>query len=74
MHGIGNDYIYFDCLEEELKNPEEVSIRLSDRHTGVGGDGIVKKGVETSIASVGQLAREGMRQTDREILNIMVND
>jgi len=40
----------------------------------LGGDGIVKKGVENSIASVGQLAREGMRQTDREILNIMVND
>ena len=38
-----------------------------------GGDGIVKKGVENSIASVGQLAREGMRQTDKEILKIMVN-
>lgn len=41
MHGIGNDYIYFDCMESELKNPEETSIRLSDRHKGVGGDGIV---------------------------------
>ncbi|MBQ8428213.1 MAG: diaminopimelate epimerase [Clostridia bacterium] len=41
MHGIGNDYIYFDCLQEELENPEELSIRLSDRHTGIGGDGIV---------------------------------
>lgn len=41
MHGIGNDYIYFDCLQEELKNPKEIAIRLSDRHKGVGGDGIV---------------------------------
>lgn len=41
MHGIGNDYIYFDCLEKELENPEQVSIQLSDRHKGVGGDGIV---------------------------------
>jgi len=41
MHGIGNDYIYFDCLQEELADPEGVSIRLSDRHTGIGGDGIV---------------------------------
>lgn len=41
MHGIGNDYIYFDCLEEELKNPNEVAIKLSNRHFGVGGDGIV---------------------------------
>ena len=38
MHGIGNDYIYFD---EELPNPEQVAIKLSDRHFSVGGDGIV---------------------------------
>lgn len=41
MHGCGNDYIYFNCFEERVKNPEELSIRLSDRHFGVGGDGIV---------------------------------
>lgn len=41
MHGIGNDYIYFDCLTEELVDPSTLSIRLSDRHTGIGGDGIV---------------------------------
>lgn len=41
MHGIGNDYIYFDCMNEELADPEAVSIRLSDRHKGIGGDGIV---------------------------------
>ena len=41
MQGIGNDYIYFNCLEKEIENPEELSIKLSDRHFGVGGDGIV---------------------------------
>ena len=41
MHGLGNDYIYFNCLEKEIENPEELSIKLSDRHFGVGGDGIV---------------------------------
>ena len=41
MHGIGNDYIYFNCMEGELSDPEGVAIRLSDRHKGVGGDGIV---------------------------------
>lgn len=41
MHGIGNDYIYFNCMEKEIENPEELSIKLSDRHFGVGGDGIV---------------------------------
>ena len=41
MHGIGNDYIYFDCLDEPFENPNEASVRLSDRHFGIGGDGIV---------------------------------
>ena len=41
MHGIGNDYIYFNCLENEIENPSELSIKLSDRHFGVGGDGII---------------------------------
>jgi L-cysteine desulfidase len=38
----------------------------------VGGDGIVKKGVENTIENVCRLARDGMKDTDREILNIMV--
>lgn len=42
MHGIGNDYVYFDCVNGEVpENLEETAIRLSDRHFGVGGDGIV---------------------------------
>ena len=41
MQGAGNDYIYFDCLREELENPESLAVRLSDRHKGIGGDGIV---------------------------------
>lgn len=41
LHGIGNDYIYFDCFEGELENPSELSVRLSDRHYSVGGDGII---------------------------------
>ena len=41
MQGIGNDYIYFNCLEQNIADPEKLSIALSDRHFGVGGDGIV---------------------------------
>lgn len=41
MHGCGNDYIYFNCFEQTVKNPEALSVRLSDRHFGVGGDGII---------------------------------
>lgn len=41
MHGCGNDYIYFNCFEQEIEQPEELSRRLSDRHKAVGGDGVV---------------------------------
>ena len=41
MQGIGNDYIYFDCMHEPIDNPEELAIRLSDRHFGIGGDGVI---------------------------------
>ncbi len=41
MHGAGNDYIYIDCFTENVENPEELSKKLSDRHSGIGADGIV---------------------------------
>ena len=41
MHGIGNDYIYFDCMKGELENLQELAVRLSDRHFSIGGDGII---------------------------------
>jgi len=43
MHGLGNDYIYFDCLRNPslLPEPARLAPRLSDRHFGIGGDGIV---------------------------------
>lgn len=41
MHGCGNDYIYFNCMERELCSPKQLAIALSDRHFGIGGDGIV---------------------------------
>ncbi|MDE5978988.1 MAG: diaminopimelate epimerase [Muribaculaceae bacterium] len=41
MHGIGNDYVYIDCTSGSPSNPEALSILLSDRHKGIGGDGII---------------------------------
>jgi len=42
MHGAGNDYIYVDCFEEPLPAvPAELARRLSDRHFGIGGDGLI---------------------------------
>ncbi len=41
MQGIGNDYIYVNCFEETVENPGETARKISDRHFGVGSDGLV---------------------------------
>ncbi len=41
MHGIGNDYVYVNCFEESIINPAEVSRFVSDRHFGIGSDGLI---------------------------------
>jgi diaminopimelate epimerase len=41
MHGCGNDYIYVNCMEKIIENPEEVAVRVSDRHFGIGSDGLI---------------------------------
>lgn len=42
MQGAGNDYIYVNCFEETVENPTETAIRVSDRHFGIGADGLVR--------------------------------
>ena len=41
MHGIGNDYIYVNCMDQEIDQPERVAKIVSDRHFGIGSDGLV---------------------------------
>ena len=41
MHGCGNDYIYINCFEEQVEDPAALAVRLSDRHKGIGGDGVI---------------------------------
>ena len=41
MHGIGNDYVYINCFEEEIKDPVKLAPIVSDRHSGVGSDGLI---------------------------------
>ena len=41
MQGLGNDYVYVNCLRETIKNPAEVSKFVSDRHFGIGSDGLI---------------------------------
>lgn len=41
MHGAGNDYIYVNCFEEKIENRSETAIKVSDRHFGIGSDGLI---------------------------------
>ena len=41
MEGAGNDYVYVDCTKEPLQNPSEIAMKVSDRHFGIGGDGMI---------------------------------
>ena len=58
MHGCGNDYVYFDCTKVEFpggaEGEQQAAIKLSDRHFGIGGDGIIliKKGSKADFEMV----------------------
>jgi len=41
MHGLGNDYVYVNCFEEQLQDPALLAQLISDRHRGVGADGLI---------------------------------
>lgn len=41
MQGLGNDYVYVNCFKEKIDNPPELAQRISDRHFGVGSDGLI---------------------------------
>lgn len=41
MEGLGNDYVYVNCFEETVEDPKSVAIKVSDRHFGIGSDGLI---------------------------------
>lgn len=41
MHGLGNDYVYVNCFEEKIDNPPAMARFVSDRHFGIGSDGLI---------------------------------
>ncbi|MEE9356755.1 MAG: diaminopimelate epimerase [Sedimenticolaceae bacterium] len=41
MHGLGNDYVYVNCFEEHLDDPAPIAVAVSDRHRGIGADGLI---------------------------------
>ena len=41
MHGAGNDYVYVDCFTQDIANPAETAIKISNRNFGIGSDGLI---------------------------------
>ncbi len=41
MQGAGNDYVYVDCFKEQVENPAQVAIKVSNRNFGIGSDGLI---------------------------------
>ena len=41
MQGCGNDYVYVNCFEEDVPDPAALAVRVSDRHFGIGSDGLI---------------------------------
>ena len=41
MQGIGNDYVYINCLKETVRDPQKLAVIVSDRHFGIGSDGLI---------------------------------
>jgi diaminopimelate epimerase len=52
MHGLGNDYVYVDCFAEKVDDPRQLAIAISDRHFGVGSDGLILVMPSTEAADV----------------------
>lgn len=71
MHGIGNDYIYVNCFQQTPAHPSELAVRLSDRHFGVGSDGLIliqpsdvadcKMEMFNADGSIGMMCGNGIR-------------
>ena len=47
MHGLGNDYVFIDCFRYKVRDPGALAVELSDRHRGIGSDGLILIGPST---------------------------
>lgn len=62
MQGIGNDYVYVNCFEETVEDPGQTAIRVSDRHFGIGSDGLILiKPSETADCQMDMYNMDGSR-------------
>lgn len=84
MHGAGNDYIYINCFEETVKNPEKLAIKVSNRHFGIGSDGLIlispsdkadfKMNIYNADGSEGMMCGNGIRCVSKYVYDNGMTD
>lgn len=80
MQGIGNDYVYINCFEHDIENPNDLSRKVSDRHFGIGSDGLillrpsvcadVKMSMYNADGSEGKMCGNGIRCVGKLAYNL----
>ena len=84
MHGIGNDYVYVNCFKETVEHPSEMAIKVSDRHFGIGSDGLIlikpsevadgKMEMYTADGSQGAMCGNGIRCVAKYMYDYGITD
>lgn len=84
MHGCGNDYIYINCFDQDIKNPSELSVMLSDRRRSIGGDGVIlieasdiadaKMRIFNKDGSEGKMCGNGIRCVAKYLVDRKISD
>lgn len=84
MHGCGNDYIYVDCIHQKISNRSSLAKRISDRHFGVGSDGLIcidpsevadfKMDMYNSDGSRGKMCGNGIRCVGKYVYDYGLTD
>ena len=84
MQGCGNDYIYINCFEENITDPSETALRVSERHFGVGSDGLIcihpseradfRMEMYNADGSRGQMCGNGIRCVGKYVYDSRMTD
>lgn len=84
MHGLGNDYIYVNCFEEEVREPSRIAPFISERHKGIGSDGLIlikpsnradfKMEVFNADGSVAEMCGNGIRCVGKYVFDRGMTD
>ena len=84
MQGIGNDYVYVNCFEEKVEDPSALAIQVSDRHFGIGSDGLIiinpsevadfKMCMYNADGSEGKMCGNGIRCVAKYVYDFKLTD